>query len=121
MANATFSTEHISAIRFGLTYFASQVMGIKNYKMKDGSTRPIFCIMVENGPGQWSEIRVWPKARLGEGQALPKKPVDLLCTFGAYEQDNGELKYGQPKYIGWIDPATGEKTLLTGEEYAFEE
>lgn len=120
MANTAFSAEHISALRFGITYFAGQVLGIKNYHMSDGSDRPIFAVMVENGPGQWSELRIWPKARLGEGQALPSEPVDLLCTFGAFEQADGSLKYGQPKYIGWIDPATGEKTLLSGEEYAFE-
>lgn len=121
MANAVFSTEHISGVRFGITYFAGQILGVKEYKMSDGSTRPIFAVMVENGPGQWSEIRIWPKARLGQGQALPTKPVDLLCTFGAYEKADGELQYGQPKYIGWIDPATGEKTLLSGEEYPFKQ
>lgn len=120
MANAIFSTEHICAVRFGLTYFASQVLGVRHYKMKDGSKRPVFAVTAESEPGRWAEYRIWPKYRLGEGQVLPARPVDLLCTFGAYERPDGTLKYGQPKYIGWIDPASGEKTLLSGEEYPFE-
>lgn len=114
--------DHFNAVRFNVTFFKEQILGIKDYNMSDGTKRPILMVQVPVTTGLWKEVRVWPKAALGEGQVLPKGGVDFLASYGVYvDPKTGATQEGQPKYIGWRDRSTGEVTLLSGEEYTFQE
>lgn len=109
----TIQFEHFHAVRFNVTFFQENILGIKNYHMSDGTTRPILVVQVPVAAGVWKEVRVWPRAALGEGQVLPKSGVDFLASYGVYvDPVSGETREGQPKYIGWRDRSTGEVTLL---------
>lgn len=114
--------EHFHAVCFNVTFYKEQILGIKDYDMSDGTKRPILRVQVPITTELWKEVRVWPKAALGEGQAIPKSGVDFLATYGIYvDPKSGEAREGQPKYIGWRDRATGKVTLLSGEKYIFHE
>lgn len=116
------SLDHVQARQYMVTFFEDQILGLKECHLKDGSIRHKLIVKLPIALGYYKIAEFWPKARLGEGQSLPSGGVNFLATYGVYEDpDSGETREGQPKYIGWEDPATGKQTLLSGEVYRFGE